>query len=150
MLKLAVEAMDGFIIDTRELDRAGPSYMTVTLESLRQEFPDSPLLLCIGNDAFNKLTTWHEWRRLFEYAHLVVLTRPGYRFEPADDFFITRLTDSKDELSIYHAGKLYFQAITQLDISATAIRRMIANRQNPRFLLPEAVLAYIYQHQLYQ
>ncbi|MDD5273720.1 MAG: nicotinic acid mononucleotide adenylyltransferase, partial [Methylovulum sp.] len=48
------------------------------------------------------------------------------------------------------AGKLFFQAVTPLDISATAIRNCIAQRQDPSFLLPDAVIAYIRQHQLYQ
>jgi len=48
------------------------------------------------------------------------------------------------------AGKLYFQPVTSLDISATAIRQKIINQQNPGFLLPDMVLAYIKQHQLYQ
>ena len=150
MLKLAIESVDGFVADNREIERTGPSYMVITLAALRREYPASPLLLFIGGDAFKKLTTWHEWRHLFNYAHIVVLTRPNYPVEPAHEFFITRLTSSKEELVSQLSGKLFFQAITQLDISATAIRKMVGNRQDPRFLLPDAVIAYIYQHQLYQ
>lgn len=150
MLELAVKKQPGFIIDTREIARPGISYMATTLESLRQEFPEQPLLLFIGSDAFNQLTGWYQWQRLFDFAHIVVLTRPSYAVEQLDDFYADRQTTYKQDLSGQLAGKLYFQPITQLDISATAIRNMIANGQNPRFLLPDTVIAYIKQHQLYQ
>jgi nicotinate-nucleotide adenylyltransferase len=48
-----------------------------------------------------------------------------------------------------HAGLLLFQTVTALDISATAIRGFIAQGRNPKFLLPDAVIAYIRQQQLY-
>ena len=150
MLKLATQHQPGLIADSREIDRAGASYTVLTLESLRQEFPEQPLLLFIGSDAFNQLTTWYQWQRLFDFAHVVVLTRPGILLEQSDDFFIARQTANKQELSDQLAGKLYFQTITQLDISATAIRQMIANANNPAYLLPDAVIAYIKQHKLYQ
>ena len=150
MLQLAVKKQPGFIVDTREIARAGASYMVLTLESLQQEFPNQPLLLFIGSDAFNKLENWHQWQRLFDFAHIVVLTRPGHRLGQFDDFFSARQTADQKELSQCLAGKLYFQPVTQLDISATKIREIIANNGNPAFLLPDAVLAYIKRHDLYQ
>ncbi|MEQ1486247.1 nicotinate-nucleotide adenylyltransferase [Methyloglobulus sp.] len=150
MLQLAVKKQPGFIVDTREIARAGASYMVLTLESLRQEFPNQPLLLFIGSDAFNKLENWHQWQRLFEFAHVVVLTRPGHRVGQLEPFFIERQTTHQTELKQELAGKLYFQAITQLDISATVIRNIFADRRNPAFLLPDSVIAYIKQHKLYQ
>ena len=150
MLKLAIKNQPGLIIDTRELNRHGPSFMVDTLKSLRQEFKDEQLLLFIGSDAFNQLKTWHQWLHLFDFAHIVVMTRPGFTLQNPDDFFKTRLAKEITELANNSAGKLYFQQITQLDISATAIRKMIAEQQNPGFLLPDTVIAYIRRHRLYQ
>jgi nicotinate-nucleotide adenylyltransferase len=150
MLTLAVQNQPGLTIDSREVDRQGPSYMVDTLKSLRLEYPDQPLLLFIGADAFRHLMTWHEWQQLFTYAHVVVITRPGYQARDLDDFFKVRLSTDKNELSVQLAGKLFFQPVTQLDISATAIRQLIAQQQNPGFLLPDAVIDYIKQHALYQ
>jgi nicotinate-nucleotide adenylyltransferase len=150
MLELAIENQPGLIIDTRELNRQGVSYMVDTLKSLRQEFKDEPLLLFIGSDAFNQLKTWHQWQNLFDTAHIAVMTRPGFEINYLDDFFKARLATGITELAHTVAGKLYFQQVTQLDISATAIRNMIAEQQNPGFLLPDAVIAYIRHHELYQ
>jgi nicotinate-nucleotide adenylyltransferase len=77
------------------------------------------------------------------------MTRPGFKTQQLDDFFKARLAVAK-ELAQAIAGKLCFQQVTQLDISATAIRAMIANKQNPGFLLPDAVIEYIEQHKLYE
>ena len=150
MLELAIKNQPGLIIDTRELNRQGASYMVDTLKSLRQEFKNAPLLLFIGSDAFNQLKTWHQWPHLFDFAHLVVMTRPGFTIQNPDDFFKAKLATQLTELTHASVGKLYFQQVTQLDISATAIRNMIAEQQNPGFLLPDTVIAYIRQHQLYQ
>ncbi|MGZ8927309.1 MAG: nicotinate-nucleotide adenylyltransferase [Methylobacter sp.] len=154
MLTLAIKNQPGLKIDTRELDRhkasdQTPSYMVDTLKSLRQEFSTEPLLLFIGTDAFKHLTSWHQWQQLFDYAHIVVMTRPGFETQELNDFFKARLAEAK-ELAQASAGKLCFQQVTQLDISATAIRAMIADKQNPGFLLPDAVIEYIKQHKLYE
>jgi nicotinate-nucleotide adenylyltransferase len=154
MLTRAIKNQPGLKIDTRELDRhkasdQTPSYMVDTLKSLRQEFPTEPLLLFIGTDAFKHLTSWHQWQQLFDYAHIVVMTRPGFETQELNDFFKARLAEAK-ELAQASAGKLCFQQVTQLDISATAIRAMIADKQNPGFLLPDAVIEYIKQHKLYE
>ncbi len=150
MLELAIQIQPGLIIDTRELNRHGTSYMVDTLKSLRQEFLNEPLLLFIGSDAFNHLKTWHQWQHLFDTAHVVVMTRPGFETQNLDEFFKARLATGITELAHNVAGKLYFQQVTQLDISATAIRNMIAEQKNPGFLLPDSVIAYIRQHKLYQ
>ncbi|MFI3187531.1 MAG: nicotinate-nucleotide adenylyltransferase [Methylococcaceae bacterium] len=155
MLELAIKNQPGLTIDTRELDRhtlseLTPSYMVDTLKSLRQDFKDESLLLFIGSDAFEHLTGWHQWQQLFDYAHLVVLTRPGFEIQGLDDFFRARLAKNIKALAQQPAGKLFFSAVTQLDISATAIRSMIAKKQNPGFLLPDAVIEYIKQHRLYE
>jgi nicotinate-nucleotide adenylyltransferase len=150
MLNLAIANQPDLTIDTREIDRPGASYMVLTLESLRQDFPDQPLLLFVGSDAFNQLTSWYQWQRLFDFAHIVVLTRPGFPVLLLDEFFAVRQVGDRDELAQNLSGKLYCQPITQLDISATAIRKIFVDRHNPAFLLPDAVIAYINQNKLYQ
>ncbi|MFI3188528.1 nicotinic acid mononucleotide adenylyltransferase [Crenothrix sp. D3] len=150
MVTLAIQNQENFICDARELNRHGFSYMVDTLASLRQDFPNQPLLLFIGTDAFNQLNSWYQWQRLVDFAHIVVMTRPSVDSQPLDDFFTERYTTDKTELTTTLAGKLYFHAVTQLDISATAIRQLIAQQRDPRFLLPDAVIDYITQQQLYE
>ena len=78
------------------------------------------------------------------------MTRPGFETQELDVFFKARLANDIKELEGYAAGKLFISPVTQLDISATAIRDMIAKKKNPGFLLPDAVIEYIKQHKLYE
>ncbi len=149
MLRLGIAGRPGLLVDPRELERPGPSYMIDTLKSFSRDFPGENLLLFIGADAFNHLESWCRWQQLFDYAHLVVMTRPGYHRQPMAEFFQTRLTDNLPDLAQTKTGKLHFHPVTQLDISATVIRALFAAHRDPSFLLPDAVIHYIHCHKLY-
>ena len=150
MLKLAVQDVTDLQVDRRELDRPGPSYMVDTLVELKTEYPQTSLLLVLGTDAFSGLESWRHWQSLFEYAHIVVMTRPGFQPGTLSAFLQQRICLQPQQLQAYAAGGLIFQEVTQLAISATQIREIIATGGNPQFLLPDAVLAFIRQHQLYR
>lgn len=151
MLQLAAAEQPGFVVDDRELRRDGPSYMVDTLASLRSETDAAtPLLLFIGADAFAGLERWHQWQRLFDYAHIVVMTRPASPAPILSPFLELRHTNNKQHLKNQPAGCILLQNVTQLEISATQIRRLLAEHRDPRFLLPDAVLAFIRHHRLYQ
>lgn len=149
MLQLAVADTPRLQPDRRELDRDGLSYMVDTLQSLANENPGISLILFVGNDAFAGLERWHRWQQLFVYAHIVVMTRPGHPLPPLTTWQAARLTDDVDQLRSRTAGLLYFQAVTSLEISATAIRELFAAGRDPKFLLPDRVINFIRQHNLY-
>src|SRR5579885_3221529 len=79
ILRAALTGQDRLKLDTRELDRAGPSYTFDTLTSLREEIgAQRALVVLLGADAFAGLPSWHRWRELLDLAHIAVLTRPGH------------------------------------------------------------------------
>lgn len=149
MLQLALTDHAGLVADDREIRRGGVSYMIDTLASLREDYPQQPLLLFVGVDAFSHLAAWKQWQDLFDLAHIVVVTRPGYSNPPLCSFLSAKLAQSSQPLSENLAGQLYFQAITPLDIAATAIRQIIAGQLDPAFLLPDTVIDYINHQKLY-
>ncbi len=154
LVRLATVGQAGFVTDDRELRREGPSYMVDTLTSLRGDFDaDTPLCLLVGADAFRELHTWHRWRELTHLAHIVVMRRPGVLrpLPPAlEEFVAPRMLHDARALRQKPAGGILFQPVTQLDISATQIRTLLARGQSPRYLLPEAVLATIHDRALYR
>ncbi len=152
MVELAIGDIPGFVVDDREIRRGGPSYTVPTLESLRREFGARPLCLLMGMDAFEGIETWHQWQRLPELAHLVVMTRPGWAFPPGaalPAWARERLEQEPDKLAQAGAGKIYFQAVTPQDISATQIRGAIAGGNPVEGFLPSSVLEYIHTHRIY-
>ena len=140
LLKTAIDDQPGFELDQRELQREGHSYMVDTLESLRADFPAHPICLILGMDAFLGLKQWHQWQRLPQLCHLVVTTRPGFELNNAfiQDLPAT-LAATASELTAEAKGRILLQSVTQLDISASHIRAMLATGQSVRYLLPDEV-----------
>ncbi len=153
MLSRALEPWPDLKLDDREIRRSGPSYMVDTLASIRAEIPDdTPLLLCLGQDAANGLPGWHRWRELVDLSHLVIMTRPRSRprYQGAfAELVAQRRTRSTGALFSAPAGRIRQIEVTRLAISSTDIRRQLEQGRNPRFLLPQTVLEYIQRHGLY-
>ena len=142
MVRLAIESQAGFIIDDREIRRDGPSYTIDTLESLRAEFPACSLGLIVGMDAFLGLPHWHRWTEILDRAHLIVAHRPGWCAPdtgPRGDLIAQCGARRVGELHEAASGRVYVHAVTQLEISSTEIRELVAARRDPRFLMPDAV-----------
>ena len=142
MVQAATAGQAGFVVDEREIHKTGPSYTVETLRELRHEYPDRSLCLIVGMDAFLGLPKWHLWRELFELAHLVVAHRPGWRVPsigPLGELLAVRATDRVGDLHELRFGCIYIHAVTQLEISSTDVRQLIAMGRDPRFLMPDAV-----------
>jgi nicotinate-nucleotide adenylyltransferase len=144
LVRAAVAGHAGFVVDDREVRRRGPSYTVLTLEDLRVELPDAPLCLVLGMDAYRALATWHRWHELLVLAHLVVAPRPGWD-PPMTGVVSELLADRRVEdpavLRTVRAGKIFVQPVTQLDISSTEMRDLLAAGRDPRYLVPDTVRA---------
>jgi nicotinate-nucleotide adenylyltransferase len=142
MLEAALDGLPGFRVDGRELLRPGPSFMVDTLASLRAEVGTQPLCLLVGLDAFLGLPTWDRWRELPELAHIVVARRPGFTERiagEAGELLQSRATTDHRELARLPAGRVLIRDVTQLEISSSALRSLVAAGGDPRFLVPDAV-----------
>ncbi len=141
MVQAAVQDDARFLVDDRELRRAGPSYTVLTLEELRAERGAQPLTLIMGMDAFAGLDHWHRAAELIGLAHLVVAIRPrAPRLSDGLAAELLRCNRCNDpaELSGSPAGLVYVSAGTQLDLSSSAVRAVVAAGRDPRYLMPEA------------
>ena len=155
MVRRAIAGNPQFEVDAREVARSAPSYTVDTLTALRGERgPEQPLWLMLGADAFLGLASWHRWSQLFDLANIVVVTRPGAHTLHPDtlpeplksEIFKRQVADS---LAAGPAGSVVLRLMTPLEISATAIRETLSRQGSVRYLLPDAVLNYIHEHQLY-
>ena len=139
MVELAIAGNARFAADRRELDRPGRSYTVDTLEALRRETP-SELVLVISADSFLGLMSWREPRRILELARIAVAPRDGY---PAagPDFLAAHLPDLADRATFLDGPHLH--------LSASELRARAASGRSLRYLVPDAVAAYIGDHALY-
>ncbi len=154
LVTAAVAQQSGFIADGREIAHDGPSRTYDTLQSVRAELGQiEPVCLLIGGDAFNGFLDWYQPLKILEQTHLIVMQRPGAPM-PRDPELRKQLQQRQarhvEELNDAPGGRIWVQPVTQLAIASTTIRSLIAAGKTARFLVPDAVLELIEQHQLYQ
>jgi len=158
MLEAAITNYSELEVDERELNRPGPSYTVDTLASIRQEHTSVPLGLCMGVDAFIKLDSWHEWIRLFEFAHIIIVHRPGWHLEQLGDKISStlrkviehRITTSNELLHKSANGLVLPLKVTNIDISSSDIRRRISLGKSVEEMLPRETFKIIQREKLYQ
>jgi len=152
MAAAAVAETDGFVIDSREFDRTGPSYTIDTLLSLRRDYPGHTLCLLLGLDAFAEIDTWHDWKSIFGVAHVIVARRPGARVPDTGrvgEMLRERRTELFADLQQANCGCIFVTDVTQLDISSTDLRASIAAGMRPVYLLPDSVWQVILEARCY-
>lgn len=153
MVKLAVEGEPGLQVDDREIKRGGLSYTIETLTELRAQVGSNvPLCLCIGMDSLVHLNSWHRWRELTDYCHIVVAARPGWHAPSTGEvghWLTVHQTKDSTLLLQQPAGRIYLAEMRLLPISATDIREAMGVGHSIRYLTPDSVINYIKQQGLY-
>lgn len=154
MVELAVAGEPTLVCDKRELAREGSSYTIDSLTELRDELgAEVGLCMVMGCDAVLGIPGWHRWRELLDRAHVVILARPGWALprsgEVADWLREHRLAERGD-LRQRPAGGIVIEELRPLAISSTEIRELLAAGLSARYLMPQPVLEYIRDHQLYR
>jgi nicotinate-nucleotide adenylyltransferase len=151
MLELAVAGDPHLGLDFSELEREGPSYSIDTIRLVQAREPDAALTFILGADAFADIGTWKDYAELFTLCDFCVISRPGtphgklsiavenaFCYEPSRGVYVHR------------SGRaLRFLPVTALMISASDIRRRCAEGRSIRYLVPDAVAAYVAEHRLY-
>jgi nicotinate-nucleotide adenylyltransferase len=142
MTRLAFANVPQAMVDTREIERSGPTYTVDTLRALKAEYPDAQVFLIMGADQARALTTWREWEEVTRLAIICVAARAtaagangafhtefGTGFPPGVDFHRIDMSVS--------------------DLSATRIRTQLAAHTGVSPLVFEPVARYIALHHLY-
>lgn len=154
MLSLAIQGHKELALDRREIQRQGPSYSVLTMSDVRQEIgPVTPLIWCMGVDAFAQLRQWHRWQELLDYGHVLVLTRPAVSW-PQDPALLTwyaaHKVDEAKQLLASPSGQVAHLKLGQHGVSATQIRKRLRLGYLPSATeLAPAVASYIASQSLY-
>ena len=141
MVRLATAPNPHFEAARQEIDRTGPTYTVDTLESLRRELGlDATIYFIVGLDALEQFDQWKDPERILALSHLAAVRRPGWtEFDVAG--FVGRYPQAK--------GKVELLSIPLVDISGTELRRRAAVGESLRYQVPDSVVEYIQEHQLY-
>jgi nicotinate-nucleotide adenylyltransferase len=142
MVSLATASNPCFRVSDVEVGRPGASYTIDTLEKLRSELAsDTELYLVLGMDSLREIRRWRDPERIFELAIVVGMSRPG--FENADVKDVeTNIAGAKGRVIVLD-GPL-------IDVSATDIRKRVADCRSIRYRVPPEVERYIEENGLYR
>jgi len=132
MIKLAVDGISFFDYSDMEVIKGGISYSVDTLRELKKKYNE--LEFIIGYDNIFSFHTWKEPDEIFKLAKIIVLKRKS-----------SHPPEFKDEY--YHQS--VFVQTRGIEISATDIRQRVKKGMPINFLVPPAVMEYIYKHKLY-
>lgn len=156
MLQLALAGEPRLESSTIELDAAGPSYTSSTLDRFAERGVDTHTLCFItGADAFAEIPTWHQYPDLLDRCQFAAVSRPGC---PAERLrtVLPRLASRMITVAKNQAYATSSQAsiflidATTAPVSSTDVRARIARGSSITGLVPDAVAAYIDEHRLYR
>ena len=134
MTRRATQDHPAFAVSDVEVRRAGASYTVETVRALQATHPEYAFSLLLGGDSLRDFGTWRQPEEIVARVPLIVYRRPG-----AADI----------EVEPYLAGRVRFAEAPLLEISGTEIRARLREGRSIRYLVPDAIRAYIEEHGLY-
>lgn len=131
MLRSALKGMNGLSLCLFEVNQKTVSYTIDTLKYFRKRFgKKADLFFLVGSDSANKLHTWKDYKKLLKLATFVVFKRP-------------KCTITKNKELVQNID------FKQMDIASRKIREKGKNSKILKKQVPEPVLNYIQQKELY-
>ena len=131
MTVIATASNPRFSVSRIEIDRAGPTYTVDTLRELTAE--GTELFFITGADALAGIATWDRSGELFDLAHFVGVTRPGFEV-------------SADGIP---SDRVSFVEVPALSISSTDVRSRVETGKPVWYLVPDGVVQYVHKRHLY-
>jgi nicotinate-nucleotide adenylyltransferase len=133
MTVVATASNPRFTVSRVDINRPGPTYMIDTLRDLHRERPDAELFFITGADALAQILSWKDADELFELAHFVGVTRPGYVLSESG----------------LPADRVTLQEVPAMAISSTDCRARVERAEPVWYLVPDGVVQYVNKYRLY-
>ncbi len=152
MVHMAIESNPLFEASSFEVDKMGISYSINTIEFVRKNYKTTPYFI-LGMDAFNDISTWFEFKRLFSLSHFAVMSRPGSSRLPLGEVLGDLASSFRPGPRGYvnpEGCEIVYVEISNLDISSSIIRKLLKKRRSIKYLVPASVEDYIEKEGLYR
>lgn len=134
LMKLAIHNDEHFKASDFEFNLPRPSYTVNTLEKLRAAYPNDTFIPLIGGDNLQSFHLWKDYQTILQYHEVYVYRRAGFHENPI----------------LANHPKIRIFEVPLLNISSTYIREMIQAGKSIKYLVPQAVEAYINEQGLYR
>lgn len=133
MAKLATDNSQNIDVSDVELKLPQPSYTIDTLTHLKEKYPQHEFALIMGSDNLVSLPKWKNFKLILRDYQIYVYPRPGYE---------------NTELASHPSVTITMTP--QMELSATFIRKSIADKKNIQYFVPDKVLEFIESKSLYR
>jgi nicotinate-nucleotide adenylyltransferase len=140
MIERAIAGNPKFVISRVDIERPGPHYTVDMIRILQEQQPQTEFYFVMGGDSLRDLPLWHRPQELIALCKLAVMGRPSAEFTP--ELHADSLPGLADRVVMIESPMLGF--------SSTEIADRLEAGKSVRYLVPDAVLAYIREHRLYQ
>jgi len=141
MVRLAIGDNPDLRLSLVDVERAGPHYSADTVQIIGKEYPQSELYFLMGGDNLRDFPTWTHAKELIEHAKLAVMRRSD------EDVSADMHEDVLPGLS--RRVEIVDTPLLSIWLSSTHIVERLQKGMSVRYLVPDAVLKYIHEHQLY-
>ena len=133
MTVIATASNPRFTVSRVDIDRDGPTYTIDTLRDLRVQRPEAELFFITGADALAQILSWKDADELWDLAHFIGVTRPGYVLSESG----------------LPGERVSLQEVPAMAISSTDCRERVRAGEPIWYLVPDGVVQYISKHDLY-
>lgn len=133
MVKIAIDDNPQFRASDIEFKLSQPSYTTHTLAYLSEAYPEKEFCLIMGADNLTTLEKWKNHQFILDHYALYIYPRPNVNIDPW-----------------HSAQNIHITEAPMMDISASFIRKQIAQGRSIRYLTPDAVIKYLDEMHFYR
>jgi nicotinate-nucleotide adenylyltransferase len=142
MVSLAISGNHGFSISDMEICGSEISYTADTLNALKDLLgSDTKLHFICGTDAFIGMGGWKNKEGIFKNYPIIVGSRPKYKDRSRDEMI--------DAITSEYGAEVVKVHMPKIDISSSEIKKRLAENVSVRYLLPDVVMEYIRENNLY-
>lgn len=141
MLKVVIDKNEHFELSDIELKQDRQLNTIETLKLLQKEYPNNILYFVIGTDNLKELSNWRNSEELVTKFKIIVLERGNDNFEEIMN---------NDEFLIKHKNAfISLKENIRTNLSSTFVRNNIKSGKSVKYLIPDEVLQYIKDNNLY-
>ena len=145
MIEIAIQDQSYFQLSRVDVDRPGPHYTIDTVRIIQDQYPDAELFFIMGGDTFRDLPNWDRPQEMFATCKLAVavMRRPGPDGADLSSNMHHDLIPELEDYTIMLQSPL-------VEFSSTDIVDRLSIGRSVRYMVPDAVLDYISEHELYK
>ena len=141
MCRLAFADMPFVTVSDYEISQGGVSYTVDTVRHFHGLYPDDKLFLLVGGDMLMSFDRWKSWQEILSMCGLAAVSRQ------TDGSDTDELEKKAAELRKF--GEVIFVKTEPLEISSTEIREKIIKNCDLSCYVPQNVVKYILEWNLY-